>query len=140
MRDERPTVAERCREFRAGARELLATVLAMNPAELGSRWWAGDAEANPALRAVAKRLDDCLTRFDALQIALDLPEDQEPRYHRLREVLDGANPPSRPECRAGKGAKRDGSLNQDLRRVHSAGGSLDQTGWDRSITTQCAKF
>ena len=89
MRDERPVVVNRCRELQAEVRNLLSAIARLIPAELGSRWWAGDPELNPSLRAVAERLDRCLARFDALQVALDLPAGHEPRYRRLLGVLDG---------------------------------------------------
>ena len=89
MKDERPVVADRCRELQGRARDLLSAVAGLIPAELGSRWWAGEPELNPALRAVAERLDDCLARFDELQVALGLPAGREPRYRRLRGVLGG---------------------------------------------------
>jgi hypothetical protein len=89
MRDERPVVGDRCPELRAGVRELMSVIAAPVPTDLGSGWWAGDPELNLSLRPVAERLEACLERFDALQMALDLPAGQEPRYHRLREILDG---------------------------------------------------
>jgi hypothetical protein len=57
--------------------------------ELSSRRRRGDPEASPRLRAVAERMDDCLAGFGALQRALSLPADIEPRYGRLLDEVNG---------------------------------------------------
>ena len=61
----------------------------LSTSELTSRWWGFDPEASPPLRAVVERLDACLAAFDALQRALGLPADIEPRYGRLLDEVRG---------------------------------------------------
>jgi hypothetical protein len=61
----------------------------LSSSELTSRWWSADPEASPPLRAVVERLDACLAGFDALQRALGLPADNEPRYGRLLDEVRG---------------------------------------------------
>ncbi len=78
--EERAAVAAGVHELHDRARELSRLVGRLSPMELSSRWWGGDPEASPRLRAVAERLDDCLAGFDALQRALGLPADRETRY------------------------------------------------------------
>jgi hypothetical protein len=87
--------ARRGREIAFLARELfqqvqgvLGAVGDLVPAELASG--AGELEGNPALRAVAERLDEALACFDLLQEELGLPLGREPRYRRLLAGGDGA--------------------------------------------------
>jgi hypothetical protein len=73
---------ERIQRLREASRRL-------SPSKLTSRWWSADPEASPPLRAVVERLDACLAGFDALQRALGLPADIEPRYARLLDEVRG---------------------------------------------------
>jgi hypothetical protein len=76
----------------------------LSTSELTSRWWGFDPEASPPLRAVAERLDACLAGFDALQRALGLPADIEPRYGRLLDEVRAVGRDSRSSTAPEKGA------------------------------------
>jgi hypothetical protein len=88
---------ERVQRLRQATRRL-------SPSELTSRWWRSDPEASPPLRAVVERLDACLAGFDALERALGLPADIEPRYGRLLDEVRAVGRDSRSSTAPEKGA------------------------------------
>jgi hypothetical protein len=87
--EECVTVVACIDELDERVQRLLAAIGKLSPSELTSRWWRSDPEASPPLRALAKRMDDCLAGFDALQHALGLSADIEPRYGRLLDEVRG---------------------------------------------------
>jgi hypothetical protein len=104
-------VTEECVAVVASIRELdervqwlREAIRRLSTSELTSRWWRFDPEASPPLRAVAKRMEDCLAGFDALQRALGLPADIEPRYGRLLDEVRGVGRDPRSSTAPEKGA------------------------------------
>jgi hypothetical protein len=102
--EECVAVVASIRELDEGVQRLREAIRRLSPLELTSRWWRADPEASPPLRAVVQRLDACLARFDALQRALGLPADIEPRYGRLLDEVPGGGRDPRSSTAPEKGA------------------------------------